>query len=98
MSLDKNYYIEFTGAHGAGKTYTYHAITKQKLLKPYTSFYPGQVQRNRFHFLISCPLIALKNIKHILFVHFFFTLRRILFNKLQNFKNAYKNDYTPSIL
>ena len=72
MSLDKKYYVEFTGAHGAGKTYTYHVIAKQQLLRPYISLYPGQVQRPRFHFLMSCPVIALKNIKHILFVVSFF--------------------------
>lgn len=72
MGLDKKYYVEFAGAHGAGKTHTYHVIAKQQLLKPYISLYPGQVQRPRFHFLMSCPVIALKNIKHILFVVSFF--------------------------
>ena len=72
MSLNKRYYIEFTGAHGAGKTHTYHKIAKQQLLKPYTAVYPGQVQRPRFHFLINCPLLAIKNIKHIIFVVGFF--------------------------
>ena len=45
MSVDRKYYIEFVGAHGAGKTYTYHEITKKQLLKPYKSFFPGQVNR-----------------------------------------------------
>ncbi len=72
MSLKKKYYIEFIGAHGAGKTHTYHAIAKQQLLGPYTSLYPGQVHRPKFNFLINCPLIVLKNIKHILFVVSFF--------------------------
>ena len=84
MSLDKKYYIEFTGAHGAGKTHTYHAIAKQQLLKPYKSLYPGQVKRPRFHFFINCPLIALKNIKHIFFVISFFL--RYAETCLTNFK------------
>ena len=68
----KKYYVEFTGAHGAGKTFTYHAIAKQQLLKPCKSLYPGQVQRPKVHFILSCPLLALKNIRHILFVIIFF--------------------------
>ena len=84
MSLDKRYYIEFIGAHGAGKTHTYHKIAKQQLLKPYKSLYPGQVKRPRFHFLINCPLIAVKNIKHIFFVTGFFI--RYAEVTLMNFK------------
>ncbi len=72
MNFEKKYYIEFAGAHGAGKTFTYHAIAKQQLLKPYKSIYPGQVKRPRLHFMMNCPIIAIKNIFHILFVLSFF--------------------------
>ena len=68
----KKYYAEFIGAHGAGKTFTYHAITKQHLLKPYKAVFPSQLKRPRLHFALSCPLIALKNIRHIIFVISFF--------------------------
>lgn len=72
MHLKNKYYIEFVGAHGAGKTFTYHVIAKQQLLKPYTSLYPGQIKRLEFHFLLSCPFIAIKNILNIIFVLKFF--------------------------
>ena len=35
----KKYYVEFVGAHGSGKTYTYHAVTKQNLMAPYRAIY-----------------------------------------------------------
>ena len=84
MSVDRKYYIEFVGAHGAGKTYTYHEITKKQLLKPYKSFFPGQVNRPKLHFAFNCPSIVLKNLKHILFViSFFYKYSK---TKLLNFK------------
>ena len=72
MSINKKYYIEFVGAHGAGKTFTYHAIAKQQLLKPYISLYPGQVRRPKLHFALYCPIISIKNIENLLFVIYFF--------------------------
>jgi len=68
---NRKYYIEFVGTHGAGKTFTYHEITKKNLLEPHKSIYPGQINRPRLHFLMSCPIIGLKNIKHIIFVTLF---------------------------
>jgi len=83
----KKYYVEFTGAHGAGKTFTYHAITKQQLLKPYKALYPGQVQRPAVHFALSWPALAIKNIRHIIFVIGFFVryaqMRQINFKVLR---------------
>ena len=84
MSIRKKYYIEFVGAHGAGKTYTYHVIAKQQLLKPYQSLYPGQVKRPRIHFALSCFIISVKNIKNLVFVITFF-LKNAQIN-LINFK------------
>ena len=72
MSMIKKYYIEFVGAHGAGKTYSYHVIAKQQLLKPYKSLYPGQVRRPKIHFALSCPIISVKNFKNLFFVIKFF--------------------------
>ena len=84
MNLDKKYYIEFAGAHGAGKTFIYHAIAKQQLLKPYKSIYPAQVKRSKLHFILSCPIIAFKNFFHILFIlSFFFRYAKL---NLLNFK------------
>ena len=84
MSIIKKYYIEFVGAHGAGKTYTYHHIAKQQLLKPYISIYPAQVRRPKIHFALSCPKILFKNFKNIIFVISFF-LKNAQIN-LINFK------------
>lgn len=84
MIINEKYYIEFVGAHGAGKTYTYHVIAKQQLLKPYISLYPGQVKRPKLHFALSCPIILVKNIKNLIFVvKFFFNNAQI---NLINFK------------
>ena len=69
---NKKVYVEFVGAHGSGKTSTYHAITKQNLMKPCKALYPGQVKRPTFHFALSWPLIAIKNSQHIIFVISFF--------------------------
>ena len=68
----KKYYVEFVGAHGAGKTFMYHTITEQQLLKPHKAIYPGQVQRPAVHFALSWPILAIKNIRHIVFVIGFF--------------------------
>ena len=67
----KKYYFEFVGTHGAGKTFTYHVIAKQNLLEPLKAIYPGQVQRPKLHFLLSCPILALKNLNHIAFISLF---------------------------
>ena len=84
----KKYYVEFVGAHGSGKTFTYHAITKQNLMKPYKALYPGQVQRPALHFALRWPIIAIKNIRHIIFVIGFFVryaqMRRINFKILRS--------------
>lgn len=69
----KKYYVEFVGAHGTGKTFTYHVITKQNLLNPFKAVYPGQMKRPKIHFAINWPIIALKNIHHLLFVVYFFS-------------------------
>jgi len=66
------YYVEFVGAHGAGKTFIYHSIAKQQLLSPYKSIYPGQVKRPKVHFFLSLPVLIVKNIRHIVFVISFF--------------------------
>ena len=68
----KKYYVEFVGAHGSGKTFTYHAITKQNLMEPYKALYPGQVRRPTLHFASKWPIIAVKNIRHIVFLMVFF--------------------------
>jgi len=68
----EKYYFEFVGAHGAGKTFMYHVIAKQQLLKPHKAFYPGQMKRPAVHFALSCPILAIKNIRHIVFVAGFF--------------------------
>ena len=68
----KKYYVEFVGAHGSGKTFTYHAITKQNLMAPYKALYPGQVRRPKLHFALKWPFIAIKNIRHIIFLICFF--------------------------
>ena len=68
----KKNYVEFVGAHGSGKTFTYHAIAKQNLMRPYKALYPGQVQRPTLHFALRWPIIAIKNIRHIIFVISFF--------------------------
>jgi hypothetical protein len=66
------YYFEFIGAHGSGKTYTYHLIAKKNLLRPLKAIYPGQVCRPKLHFMVFWPVIACKNIHHIIFVINFF--------------------------
>lgn len=68
----KKYYVEFVGAHGSGKTFTYHAITKQNLMAPFKALYPGQVRRPRLHFALTWPIIAIRNIRHIIFLIVFF--------------------------
>lgn len=68
----KKYYVEFVGAHGSGKTFTYHAITKQNLMAPHNALYPGQVQRPTLHFALRWPIVAIKNGRHIIFVFGFF--------------------------
>ncbi len=68
----KKYYVEFVGAHGSGKTFTYHAITKQNLMAPYKAMYPGQVRRPILHFALTWPIIAIGNIQHITFLIVFF--------------------------
>ena len=84
MDVNKRYYIEFAGAHNAGKTFTYHAIAKEQLLKPYKSLYPGQIKRPKIHFMLNCPIIAIQNGTHILFVlSFFFRYSQL---NLINFK------------
>ena len=68
----KKFYVEFVGAHGSGKTFTYHAITKQNLMEPYKALYPGQVRRPKLHFALRWPIIAIKNIRNIIFLISFF--------------------------
>lgn len=84
----KKLYVEFVGPHGAGKTVTCKYIHKQNLLKPYTTLYPTTAQRHKVHFLLCCPFIALKNIKHIIFVIIFFIqngkISRINFKTLRS--------------
>ena len=84
----KKYYVEFVGAHGSGKTYTYHAVTKQNLMAPYRAIYPGQVRRPKLHFALRWPFIAIKNIRHIIFLIGFFLryaqARRINFKVLRS--------------
>ena len=72
MPKNNKYYFEFVGAHGAGKTLTYHAITKQNLLSPHIAIYPGQVRRPKLHFSLSWPFIAVKNFNKLMFVFIFF--------------------------
>ena len=72
MDSNRKYYFEFVGAHGAGKTYTYHKLCKTDLLLPQKAIYPGQVKRNSLHFYLSCPIIALQLRRDIVFIISFF--------------------------
>jgi|GEM_PF-3582622 len=42
------------------------------MLAPRVAKYPGQMKRPKLHFALSVPFIALKNVRHLLFIFFFF--------------------------
>ena len=79
-SRRSRYYFEFVGPHGSGKTFTYHLITKKNLLSPHKAIYPSQVKRPTLNFYLVWPFIAIKNLKHIIFVLLFF----MRFAKIKN--------------
>ncbi|MEX0917675.1 MAG: hypothetical protein WDZ93_00810 [Candidatus Paceibacterota bacterium] len=64
----KQYYVEFVGQHGAGKTRTIHEIVNRDMLAPYAAVYPQQLQRSRVHFACSVPLLLVLHIRHVWFV------------------------------
>ncbi len=74
LSMRQKYYIEFVGAHSAGKTSAYHAIALQNMLTPHRAIYPGQIHRSWLHFALSIPSIAIRNSKDLFFIILFFLL------------------------
>jgi len=86
MSSKRKYYIEFVGAHGAGKTSIFHAIALQEMLLPHVAIYPGQVKRPKLHFALSVAALTLKNISHLYFV-VMFILKKSKF-KWVNYRNV----------
>lgn len=81
LKKNNKYYIEFIGAHGAGKSFLCKGIAKQQPLHSFNIIHPSNVRRPKLHFILSCPIIAIKNIKHILFVisyFFYYTKLKII--------------------
>lgn len=92
----RKYYVEFVGPHTAGKTATIQQVVDKDLLAPSHAVYPQQLNRSRFHFMLSVPILAIRNAKHLFFLCMFFYQNAVW--RKTNFTDAFQYLFKMIIL
>ena len=69
-----NVYVEFVGQHKAGKTTTLRHIVEESYFEKYNAIHPHlpEYSRSKWHFALWVPLLALRQVRHIVFLTWFF--------------------------